>query len=322
MKSYPATFPTIDNRPGYCPIVEHRIETGNTEPTKEPMRRYSLWQQKEIAVKVSDLLRMGVISACESNWAANVILFKKKGYAYQMIVDSCPLIRVTVKDTYPMGNTQNMLNALYGSEWFTAFDVFSGNHHIPIAQKHRHKTAFSTPSSPGFPGELSHFSRMCFGLTHALATFCRLVEQIVGDIIQEFCLLYVDDYFVYSRSFDQRLKHKEEILKRLSKSGLQIQSKKCSFEKPSARFSGHEVSKQGIASDRKKLASILNYPVPHNQNTSRGWLGTVSNFKKFTLAYAKLTDVLNQLLEKDVAWERGYAHQWVFTIRRAKAPSN
>lgn len=36
LKAYPATFPTKDNQLKYCPLIEHRIKTGDAKPIKEP----------------------------------------------------------------------------------------------------------------------------------------------------------------------------------------------------------------------------------------------------------------------------------------------
>lgn len=155
-----------------CLLVEHMIDTSNARPIKDPLERSSLWQQTEIATQMTKLLRMGVISPCESEWAANVILVQKKGNAYRMVVDSRPLNRVTIKDIYPIGCIQNMLDCLCGNEWFTTFDLFFGNHHIPKALADRHKTEFIVPAAPGFPGGLFQFNKMCFDLANAPATFC------------------------------------------------------------------------------------------------------------------------------------------------------
>lgn len=140
-----------------------------------------------------------------------------------------------------------MLDSLYGNEWFTTLDLFSAYHHIPIASSDRHKTAFIVLSAPEFLGRLFQFNRMCFGLTNAPATFCRLIDRIFQEMKKRFCLVYVDDFFVYSRFFGKHLAHDEQIL-----SKLQIfQAKKCAFGKSCVKFLGHEVSKDGVAQTKK-----------------------------------------------------------------------
>lgn len=83
------------------------------------MRRFSYWQQLEIAKQMKELLRIGVVSPCESKWAA-----KKKDGSIRVVFDSRGLNRVIVKDSYPMGNVQNILGSVCGSKKFTNTTCF------------------------------------------------------------------------------------------------------------------------------------------------------------------------------------------------------
>lgn len=71
-KQYSEVFATPNNRLGFSSLVEHRIDTGDAAPIKEQLRHFSFWQQQEIAKQVQELLEIGAILPCESDWAANV----------------------------------------------------------------------------------------------------------------------------------------------------------------------------------------------------------------------------------------------------------
>lgn len=98
---------------------------------------------------------------------------------------------------------------------------------MPIAEKDRPTTAFVVPPTPGFAGGLFQFNRMCFGLTNAPATFCRVVDKIFGDSKQRYCLLCIDDFSVYTETVANHMAHLEEVLKRLRDSDLKVKPKKC-----------------------------------------------------------------------------------------------
>lgn len=104
---YPGVFPVEGNQLGFCPLAEHRINTGDAFPIRENLRPFSFW--KEIGRQMKDLLRLGVVRPSESEWAANVLLVKKKGNSWRMAVDSRPLNKVTVKNNYPMGKHSEQL---------------------------------------------------------------------------------------------------------------------------------------------------------------------------------------------------------------------
>lgn len=94
---------------------------------------------------------------------------------------------------------------------------------------------------------------MCFVLSNAPATFCRLIDRIFSDVKQKFCLLYVDDLFINSQFFEDHLAHLKESSKRVEDLGLKIHLKKRSFGKSRMKFLGHEISRDDVAFDSGKL---------------------------------------------------------------------
>lgn len=71
--------------------MEHKIDTADAESIIEPLQRFRLWQQAEIVKHMKELLNLGVVSPCESEWAADVVLVKKKADKYCLLVDARPL---------------------------------------------------------------------------------------------------------------------------------------------------------------------------------------------------------------------------------------
>lgn len=205
LKQYAEVFPTISHRKGFCPVVEHRIDTGDDISIEESVRRFSYLQQREIAKQISELLDMGVISPCESEWAAHFLLVKKKDGSIRMIVDSRALNPNTINERYMIGAIKTTLDSVFRARIFWNMELFPGYHNIPVAESDRSKTACVLFAAAGSPGELFQFNRICLGLTNAPATFCKLVDKIFGDIKQNFCLLYIDDCSIFSQQFNEHL---------------------------------------------------------------------------------------------------------------------
>ena len=59
--------------------------------------------------------------------------------------------------------------------WFTSFDLAQGYLQMAMEEADIPKTAFRAGSS-----SLFEFTRMPFGLTNAGASFCRLMEMVIG----------------------------------------------------------------------------------------------------------------------------------------------
>ena len=79
---------------------------------------------------------------------------------------------------------------------------------------------------------------MPFGLSNAPATFQRLMENCLGDMNMQSCLIYLDDIVVSSRTFG---------------SGIA----KCNLFQKELNYLGHTVFPEGITTDPKKVECVM-----------------------------------------------------------------
>ena len=89
----------------------------------------------------------------------------------------------------------------------------------------REKTAFCTRTS------LFEFNCMPFGIASAPAIFQRMISKVLHGIEGKYAMAYLDDILIYSDSFENHLKHIEDIFQRLEKADLCLNKKKCHFVK-------------------------------------------------------------------------------------------
>ena len=114
---------------------------------------------------------------------------------------------------------------------------------------------------------------MPFGLTNSPATCQRLVEVVLAGLTWEFCMVYIDDIVVFSRSSSDHISQLRQVFERLEKANLRFNSKKCSFAKAEFEILGHICSKTGISANPKKVAAILDFPEPADRDQLHRFIG-------------------------------------------------
>ena len=175
--------------------------------------------------------------------------------------------------------------------WFTSFDLAQGYLQMAMEEADIPKTAFRAGSSGLF-----EFTRMPFGLTNAGASFCRLMEMVIGD--QQFVtlLFYLDDICIFANSADQMLDRIGLVFSRLKQYQLKIKPKKSFFFQTEVSFLGHVLSAKGISPNPEKVDKVRDWPVPKTSKEVHSFIGLASYYRRFIPNFAKWSKPLNVLI--------------------------
>ena len=73
--------------------------------------------------------------------------------------------------------------------------------------------------------------QMPFGLTNALATFQCLMETCLGEMHLKWCIIYLDDIIVFSKTPEEHIKRLSSVFEKLAAAGLRLKPSKCKFFK-------------------------------------------------------------------------------------------
>ena len=98
--------------------------------------------------------------------------------------------------------------------------------------------------------------RMPFGLINAPATFQRLMESCLGDFHLNWCIIYLDDIIVFSKTPKEHIERLRGVFSKLVQAGLKLKPKKCEFFKSKIMYLGHIVSFKGIETDPRKVEVV------------------------------------------------------------------
>lgn len=113
---------------------DHKI---NLIPGARPItvRPYRIAPQlkDELEKQIAEMLKSGVIRPSKSPFSSPVILVKKKGGEWRLVVDYRMLNAITIKGKFPVHLIDKLLDELAGAAWFTKIDLRAGYHQIRLA---------------------------------------------------------------------------------------------------------------------------------------------------------------------------------------------
>ena len=99
-----------------------------------------------------------------------------------------------MSNCYPLPWIDDLLDHLSSVQWFSKLDLAQGFHQVRITPGHEFKTAFISRFG------LYEFVVMPMGLCNVPSTFQKVMHHAMGDLLDTFVLIYLDDILVYSPS--------------------------------------------------------------------------------------------------------------------------
>ena len=100
------------------------------------------------------------------------------------------------------------------------------------------------------------------GLCNTTSTFQRLMTDVMGEYIDDFVLVYLDDILVFSSTEHEHEHHLKLIFQRLREHKLQAKLKKCEFRKPCVKYLGYVVGSGEVPVDQDKAVAVANWEEP------------------------------------------------------------
>ncbi len=156
------------------------------------------------------MLKNGIIKPSTSPYAFNIVIVGKKDGAGEgmdrICINYTPFNKVTEKDSELIPIIKEYLSLFYEIKWLTVLDLASAYWQILLTKRSRKYTAFLTVYG------LYQFRVMLFGLVNASAIFQRLMNDILRDYLRKFCLVYLDDIIIYSKSLKDYKRHMRKML--------------------------------------------------------------------------------------------------------------
>ena len=277
-------------------LVEMSLETNDHPPIAQRMRRMPFQKRALVKQHVQEMLTAGVIRPSNSPWSSPIVLAKKSDGSKRFCVDYTKLNDVTVGDAYPLPNMEDLLSNLGEAKYYSSVDLKSGYWQVRMRDQDKAKTAFAVPFG------LFEFNVLPFGLKGGPGMFMRMMQQVLGEAQGKYCQCYIDDVVIYSATFEDHLKHLEDVLGRIRQAGLKLKRSKCEFIVHRLNFLGHVVTTEGITPQQEKTKVIDNLEPPKTVKGVREFLGMASFYRRFVKDFSRVAKPLTNLTRKDVVF--------------------
>ena len=126
-----------------------------------------------------------------------------------------------------------------------------------------------------------------------------MISKVLHGIEGKYAMAYLDDILIYSDSFENHLKHIEDIFQRLKKADLCLNKKKCHFVKKEIEYLGHIVSPKGLRPNPEKVRAIQTLDAPTTVKGVRSYLGLAGYYRNFIPKFSSISRPLTKLTRKN-----------------------
>ena len=128
-----------------------------------------------------------------------------------------------------------------------------------------------------------------------MAIFLDMVEKIIE--------VFMDDFSVLGKSFDNCLENLRQSLIRCEESNLVLNWEKCHFMVKEGIVLGHRISEKGIEVDKAKIETTKRLPLPSSVKGIRSFLGHVGFYRRFIKDFSKIAKPFSNLLVQEAPFE-------------------
>ncbi|PAA55759.1 hypothetical protein BOX15_Mlig019760g1 [Macrostomum lignano] len=185
-----------------------------------------------------------------SEYASPVVPVLKSDGSVRVCSDFKQTVNPNVEpDSYPLPRIEELFAKLTGGRLFTKLDLSQAYMQLPLDEASQEVCTINTHNG------VLRYTRLPFGVSPAVGIFQRRMDCLLQGITSTAC--FIDDLIITGKDDSSHLNSLEQVLEKLSQSGLRCKLEKCQFMQTSVSYLGHRIDASASAPKRIVDASAL-----------------------------------------------------------------
>ncbi|XP_049874146.1 uncharacterized protein K02A2.6-like isoform X1 [Pectinophora gossypiella] len=261
-------------------------------PICQPYRRVPIPLESKINSKIDELVKRDIIEPVNkaTTWVSPLVPILKKDGDVRLCVDMRCANKAIMRENHPLPTMTQLLPKLKKARIFSKLDIREAFHQVEISEDCRDITTFITSKG------LFRYKRLMFGISCAPEHFQKILERML--LPCEGVINFIDDIVVFGSNEEEHNARLENVLQVLKHNNVQLNEKKCIFNRSKIDFLGHELSSEGIKPLDKYIKSIASFREPQNVEEIQSFLGLVNYIGKWIPNLATVTEPIREILRQ------------------------
>ena len=282
---------SIDENPRHVKNYNVTIPHNN-RPTVDKLRPYTAEEVKHWTEHVQKLTKDGTVEESSSPWRSASFLVKKPNGGYRFVTDYRRANLAVPKQHWPLVRIESALSALGSANVVSSFDACAAYHQIPLSD-------LSSKEWTSFAGPTCQLQYTCLpqGYKNSVSEYSRFTSYVLGNLMWASALTYLDDFLIWSPSFEQHLIDLDAVFCRVEHFGIQFSAKKSLFCRRELPYLGHIIEPgKGIKPNPKKVQAIKDLKDPTTKKQLLTFLQSISFYRRMIPCFNRLAEPLRQKL--------------------------
>ena len=282
----------VGEPPARVEPMQVTLKPGSTAVQAKP-RVYPPTKAKWLATHMGHLTQTGMVYPNFQAIYGSVAMAIPKGENNFRLVADYRAVNATIEPAaFPMPNLESMPGLFAQAQAFCTLDLLQGYWQMPLDPQAQELFTMVTTEGLYTP------TRVPQGVLNATAYFQGVMQKVLSGLVNEICLVWVDDVVIWGNSDSELLERLERVLTRLMEHGLYAAAHKAVFYREEVRWCGKLYSGRTIRHDPERVQGLTDMRRPETARELQQFLCAINWMRTSLPGLAQTEKPLQDLLQR------------------------